>query len=166
MRTLRHRLTRFVIATGVLAGAFALAHQAAHSPWFADGAELDAPARMSGFASYPEFQALKVLRGWRTYGRDGSTYLLLQGSAADVDAAKAAFLATPPEAHARLQINDDDDFKTRPFENEPGPDWWQPKQLPDPDVLAISHDGDYRNRGIWLVFSRKTGLVYAYIWTT
>ena len=118
-----------------------------------------------------ELTPIGKILAYRQGGRDTSLWFLFRIGPSAMDRIKAQLIArrgTPnPDEWV---VNETDDLATFPFypSDHGAPPWWRPQDVPDKDVLSLRHsypDGRAGN-GYWFVFSRKTGLVYVFEWSS
>jgi hypothetical protein len=115
--------------------------------------------------SYAErsVQISKITHAVRRKGKDNGSLIKFEIPLSEVAALKDSVVRK--SSAQGWQIDDDDRRYTGPS-LKGTPNWWKPNDLPDVDALAVIQRGESRNRGLWLAFSARTGIVYIWIWHT
>jgi len=99
--------------------------------------------------------SLVVVDAVKEGGRDSSSWYELRLDPKDVQNFKTA-LSDALNRRYPNEVDDSDTVTTIPGIRRGAPRWWDPRRLPDIDVL--------RCPGWWIALSPSTGTVYVYRW--
>jgi hypothetical protein len=126
-----------------------------------DGPELNDPqatALMTQEIKVPVPLSFHALRARIDITDGGPTWGIYAIAPEDIDALKQAIAESYRARKIKYSVDNVDHRHpngslVEPWQGLNPPDWWSPKQLPDPDVLAITSEGTWT----YCVFSHQQG---------